>query len=78
MDRPLSAVSLTIGVVLGVAVGIAYAVARRAWKDYKVTKASLTGLRSGALGLVRVAFTRGGLVILLCLAAMGWAAVGKS
>jgi ABC-type dipeptide/oligopeptide/nickel transport system permease component len=78
MDRPLSAVSLTIGVVLGIAVGIAYAMARRAWRDYKVTKDSLTGLKKTAWGLLRIAFTRGGLVILLCLAAMGWAAVGKS
>ena len=49
---------------------------RRAWTDYTATRDSVPGLQKAAWALIRVTFTRGGLVVLLCLAAVGWAAVG--
>lgn len=77
MDRSVSAVMLVVGVFLGVLVGRAYAGARGSWREYAAAKAALPGLRKGAWGLRRALFTRGGLVALLCVAAMGWAALGK-
>jgi hypothetical protein len=76
MERPLSVATLLVGVVLGLVVGIAYAIARRAWADYRKARAGLPGLRRAAWALVMIATTRGGIVVLLCLAAVGWAAVG--
>jgi hypothetical protein len=76
MERPLTAVVLTFGVFLGLVVGVKYAVARRAWTDYRATRDSVPGLQKAAWALIKVTFTRGGLVVLLCLAAVGWAAVG--
>ncbi|MFY1674829.1 hypothetical protein ACN27G_33650 [Plantactinospora sp. WMMB334] len=75
MDHP-SAALLLVGVVLGIFAGIAYAVARRAWADYRKVKASLPGMRSTAWAVTRIATSRGGIVLLLCLAAAGWAATG--
>jgi hypothetical protein len=76
MDRPLAAAVLATGVALGLIAGIAFAVARLAWRDYTTTKASVPGLRKAAWALIRVAFTKGGIVLLLCVAAVGWAALG--
>ncbi|MEO3742487.1 hypothetical protein [Plantactinospora sp. B5E13] len=76
MERPLPAATLLIGVTLGVVVGIAYAVARRAWADYRKTRASLPGMRKAAWALTRLATSKGGIVLLLCLAVVGWAATG--
>ncbi|MFB9239796.1 hypothetical protein ACFFWC_30445 [Plantactinospora siamensis] len=77
MDRPIAAVLLIIGVVMGVVAGRSWATARRAWGDYTVTKASVPKFRKTAWGLMRAAFTKGGIVVLICLAAMGYAAVGN-
>ncbi|MEE6259154.1 hypothetical protein [Plantactinospora sonchi] len=77
MERPFPVATLLIGVTLGVVVGIAYAVARRAWADYHKTRASLPGMRQVAWALTRIATSRGGIVLLLCLAAVGWAAAGE-
>ena len=76
MDRPLPTATLLLGVALGLFAGIALAIARRAWVDYRKTKDSLPGMRTAAWTLTRIATTRGGIVLLLCLAAVGWAAVG--
>jgi hypothetical protein len=76
VEGPAPAATLLIGVVFGLVVGIAYAVARRAWVDYRKTKASLPGLRAVAWAMTRLATTRGGIVLLLCLAAVGAAAAG--
>ncbi len=46
---------LGAGVALGYFTGFATAVARRAWKDYKVTKKALPGLRKGAWATTRLA-----------------------
>ncbi|WP_157756962.1 hypothetical protein [Plantactinospora sp. KBS50] len=77
MDRPVASVLLVVGVVLGVVAGRSWATARRAWGDYSATKASVPKFRKTAWTLVRAAFTKGGVVALICLAAMGYAAVGR-
>lgn len=76
MDRPVPAAALLLGVVLGLVAGIAYAVARRAWTDYRKAKANLPVLRKLAWALTRMAGTRAGIVLLICLVAVGWAAAG--
>ncbi|GIG85325.1 hypothetical protein [Plantactinospora endophytica] len=75
MDRPGVAI-LLVGVAFGLFAGTAYAVARRAWVDYRKTRATLPGLRKTAWTVTRIATSRGGIVLLICLAAVGWAAVG--
>lgn len=77
VDRPLISVSLIFGVGLGLIVGIAYAVARRAWRDYQTARASVPVLRRTAWRLIRLATTRVGLIVLICAAALGYAAVGE-
>ena len=76
MERPIPAASLILGVTLGLFAGIAFAVARRAWVDYRKTKQLVPGMRRTAWGLTRIATTKGGIVLLLCIAAVGWAAMG--
>lgn len=58
--------------------GVAYAMARRGWKDYRAAKAGLPVARRTAWALTRVATTKGGIVLLVCAAAVGWAAIGRS
>ncbi|MFC7549754.1 hypothetical protein [Plantactinospora sp. GCM10030261] len=77
MDRPTSLLMLVLGLAIGLVAGTKLAVARRAWKDYTVTKSSVAGLRKTAWTLRRGAFTRAGLVILLLIAAMSYAASGQ-
>lgn len=72
----MPAAALLLGVALGLFAGIGYAMARRAWADYRKVKASLPGMRRTAWAVTRIATSRGGIVLLLCLAAVGWAAVG--
>ena len=76
MDRPFPVATLLLGVILGLVVGIAFAIARRAWTDYAKTKAGLPGMRKGAWGLIRIAASRAGIVLLICVAAVAWAAIG--
>lgn len=77
VNRPLISVSLIFGVGLGLIVGIAYAVARRAWRDYQTARAGMPVLRRTAWRLIRLATTRVGLIVLICAAALGYAAVGE-
>ncbi|MFK3985280.1 hypothetical protein ACI2K4_33510 [Micromonospora sp. NPDC050397] len=78
MERSLTAAMLTIGVVLGLTVGVAYAVARRSWVDYRKAKAGIPGARKAAWALIRVAVSKGGIVLLLCIAAVSWAATSDN
>ena len=78
MERSLTAAILALGVVLGLAVGVAYAVARRSWVDYRKTKAMVPGMRKAAWALIRIAVSKGGIVLLLCIAAASWAATGDN
>jgi len=74
VERPFPVAALLLGVTLGIVAGISYAVARRAWADYHKARTSLPGLRDAAWAMTRIATSRGGIVLLLCLAAVGWAA----
>lgn len=74
MESPLPVATLLLGVVFGLVAGTAYAIARRAWTDYGKTKASLPGMRKAAWGLTRIATSRAGILLLICLAAVAWAA----
>ncbi|MDG4791425.1 hypothetical protein O7626_36975 [Micromonospora sp. WMMD1102] len=76
MERPVPVAMLLVGVAFGLFAGVAYAMARRAWTDYRKIRASLPGLRGTAWAMTRIATSRVGIVLLICLAAVGWAAVG--
>jgi hypothetical protein len=67
---------LVIGLIVGFPAGMAYAVARRAWKDFRATRTLVAGLRRNAWGVSRAA--AGWLVgiVVLAVAAVGWAATG--
>ncbi|MEV1290094.1 hypothetical protein [Micromonospora sp. NPDC049679] len=62
--------------LVGLSFGAAYAVARRAWRDYKSAQKAVPVARKAVWALIRVATTKGGVVLLLCAAAVGWAAIG--
>ncbi|SCE76551.1 hypothetical protein GA0070607_1285 [Micromonospora coriariae] len=68
---------LAVGILVGCVVGAAYARARRGWDDYQKTKASVPGLRKLAWLLIRVAATKVGIVVLLLVGAVAYAAVGS-
>jgi len=78
VERSLTTAVFILGTVLGITFGIAYAMARRGWRDYRTTRSTLPIARKTAWGLTRIAMTKGGIVVLLCLAAVGWAAVSGS
>lgn len=67
---------LTVGVLIGCVVGAAYARARRGWSDYQNTKKSVPVLRKAAWALIRLAFTKVGIVVLLIIGAAAYAAMG--
>ena len=76
MDRSITSAGLMLGLAIGFSLGYAVAVARRAWADYRKTKAAVPGLRKDAWSLIGWALTKGGLVTLLIVAAVAWAAIG--
>jgi hypothetical protein len=75
--RTLTSVGFMIGIVVGFIFGAAYAVARRAWTDYRKVKASVPGMRKTAWSLIRVATSKGGVITLLIVGAIVWAAIGR-
>jgi hypothetical protein len=70
------AVLLAVGILIGGVVGAAYARARRGWSDYQTTKKSVPVLRKTAWLLIRLAATKAGVVVLLLIGAVAYAAVG--
>jgi hypothetical protein len=70
------AVLLVVGILIGGVVGAAYARARRGWSDYQTTKKSVPVLRKAAWLLIRLAATKIGVVALLLIGAVAYAAVG--
>lgn len=75
VDTPTPVATLLLGVVFGLVAGIAFAIARRAWTDYGKARAGLPGMRRTAWLLTRIATTRIGIVVLVCVAAVAYAAV---
>ncbi|MFJ6195605.1 hypothetical protein [Micromonospora sp. NPDC092111] len=78
MELPLITVLLVAGLVLGWGVGAQYARARRGWNDYKAAKKAVPGARKTAMLLVRAVFTKVGVIALLLVGAVAYAAVGPN
>ena len=70
------AVLLAVGILIGGVTGAAYARARRGWTDYQTTKKSVPVLRRAAWLFIRLAATKVGVVVLLLIGAVAYAAVG--
>ncbi|MER7456226.1 hypothetical protein [Micromonospora sp. NPDC126480] len=77
MERPLVVVLLLVGLVIGTGVGSSYARARRGWKDYQTVKKSVPGARRTAWLLIRLVTTKVGVIALLLVGAVAYAAVGS-
>ncbi|MEH1102101.1 hypothetical protein [Micromonospora sp. CPCC 205561] len=76
MERPEIVVLLLVGLLIGTGVGSAYARARRGWADYQTVRKSVPGARSAAWLLIRVATTKIGVIALLLVGAVAYAAAG--
>ena len=76
MEPPLIAVLLAVGLFIGWGVGVQYARAKRGWTDYKAAKNAVPGARKTAWLLVRAVTTKVGVIALLLVGAVAYAAVG--
>ncbi|WP_341719492.1 hypothetical protein QQG74_07065 [Micromonospora sp. FIMYZ51] len=76
MERPLIAVLLLVGLIIGSGVGSSYARARRGWTDYQAAKKTVPGARRAAWLLIKVVTTKVGVIALLLLGAVAYAAAG--
>ncbi|MEU6077094.1 hypothetical protein [Micromonospora sp. NPDC047074] len=77
MERPGIVVLLLVGLLIGTGVGSAYARARRGWADYQTVKKTVPGARSAAWLLIKVATTKIGVIALLLVGAVAYAAAGS-
>ncbi|WP_446213099.1 hypothetical protein [Micromonospora sp. IBSANI012] len=77
MELPLIAVLLAVGLFIGWGVGVQYARAKRGWTDYKAAKNAVPGARKTAWLLVRAVTTKVGVIALLLVGAVAYAAVGS-
>ncbi|MEU4717910.1 hypothetical protein AB0F73_30225 [Micromonospora purpureochromogenes] len=75
MELPLIAVLLAVGLFIGWGVGVQYARAKRGWTDYKAAKNAVPGARKTAWLLVRAVTTKVGVIALLLVGAVAYAAV---
>ncbi|WBB56887.1 hypothetical protein [Verrucosispora sp. WMMD573] len=78
MERPLIAALLLVGLIIGSGVGSSYARARRGWNDYQAAKKTVPGARRAAWMLIKVVTTKVGVIALLLVGAVAYAAVGGS
>ncbi|MGW0503636.1 hypothetical protein [Micromonospora sp. NPDC003241] len=76
MERPLIAVLLLVGLIIGSGVGSSYARARRGWNDYRAAKKTVPGARRAAWLLIKVVTTKVGVIALLLVGAVAYAAAG--
>ena len=76
MERPLITVLLLVGLIIGSGVGSSYARARRGWNDYQAAKKTVPGARRAAWLLIKVVTTKVGVIALLLVGAVAYAAVG--
>ncbi|MGN9777789.1 hypothetical protein ACTMS0_18795 [Micromonospora sp. H33] len=77
MERPLIAVLLLVGLIIGIGLGSSYTRARRGWTDYQAAKKTVPGARRTAWLLIRVVTTKVGVIALLLVGAVAYAAVGS-
>ena len=78
MERPVIAALLLVGVIIGSGVGSSYARARRGWNDYRTAKKTVPGARRAAWLLIKVVTTKIGVIALLLIGAVAYAAAGGS
>ncbi|MEV6690579.1 hypothetical protein AB0M35_03750 [Micromonospora sp. NPDC051196] len=76
MERPLIAALLLVGLIIGSGVGSSYARARRGWNDYQTAKKTVPGARRAAWLLIKVVTTKIGVILLLLIGAVAYAAAG--
>ncbi|GGM37187.1 hypothetical protein GCM10011608_22280 [Micromonospora sonchi] len=76
MERPLIAALLLVGLIIGSGVGSSYARARRSWNDYQAAKKTVPGARRAAWLLIKVVTTKIGVIVLLLIGAVAYAAAG--
>ncbi|TDC78944.1 hypothetical protein E1193_19950 [Micromonospora sp. KC606] len=76
MELPFVAVLLAVGLFLGWGVGTQYARAKRGWTDYKAAQRAVPGARRAAWLLVRAVTTKVGVIALLLVGAVAYAAAG--
>ncbi|MBY8870864.1 hypothetical protein K7640_03270 [Micromonospora sp. PLK6-60] len=74
MEHLLLVVLLLVGLFIGCGVGTAYARARRGWTDYKAAKNTVPGARRTAWLLIRAVTTKVGVILLLLIGAVAYAA----
>ncbi|MCM0678551.1 hypothetical protein NCC78_28335 [Micromonospora phytophila] len=74
MERPEFVVLLLVGLIIGTGVGSAYARARRGWTDYQTVKKTVPGARRAAWLLIKVVTTKIGVIALLLVGAVAYAA----
>jgi hypothetical protein len=77
VERPEIVVLLLVGLIIGTGVGSAYARARRGWADYQTVRKTVPGARRTAWLLIKVATTKIGVIALLLVGAVAYAAVGS-
>ncbi|MFG3418908.1 hypothetical protein ACIBTZ_10590 [Micromonospora sp. NPDC049460] len=75
MERPVIVALLLVGLIIGTGVGSAYARARRGWADYQTVKKTVPGARRTAWLLIKVVTTKIGVIALLLVGAVAYAAV---
>ncbi|RIV40660.1 hypothetical protein [Micromonospora radicis] len=78
MERPLFAALLLVGLIVGSGVGASYARARRGWKDYQTARKTVPGARRAAWLMIKVVTTKIGVIVLLLIGAVAYAAAGGS
>ncbi|MBQ1027147.1 hypothetical protein [Micromonospora sp. C95] len=78
MERPLIAALLLVGLIIGSGVGSSYARARRGWNDYQAAKKTVPGARRAAWMMIKVVTTKIGVIALLLIGAVAYAATGGS
>ncbi|MFF5171316.1 hypothetical protein ACFY3U_01615 [Micromonospora sp. NPDC000089] len=76
MELPVIAVLVAVGLFVGWAVGAQYARARRGWTDYRAAQRAVPTARKTAWLLVRAVTTKVGVIALLLIGAVAYAAVG--
>ncbi|MER6755877.1 hypothetical protein ABT235_17035 [Micromonospora echinofusca] len=76
MERPEIVALLLVGLLIGTGVGSAYARARRGWADYQTVRKTVPGARRAAWLLIKVATTKIGIIALLLVGAVAYAAAG--
>ncbi|RKN49659.1 hypothetical protein [Micromonospora endolithica] len=76
MERPVIVALLLVGLIIGSGVGSSYARARRGWKDYQTAKKTVPGARRAAWLLIKVVSTKVGVIALLLVGAVAYAAAG--